>query len=177
MIENDKFIRIDSCRFRSNRINVYLLKISDVSISNILRVKNSQSIIEGIYFSEIFVSRGFYKYFEAEDINNEIIPVTRSYLWDYEPFSSFAILNPVLYNEMNLLISKDKLYYYHEDKIVCKNIIKENSHDKFLIDAEFLRDFLTSNKYSIVWIYKDDESKLEGKSNMIQYDGQNIRRI
>ncbi|MCS6130771.1 hypothetical protein DWV13_03725 [Clostridium botulinum] len=177
MIKSNKFIRIDSSYSNKNKVRVYILKTSNIDIQNILNYRDPGSFCEGIYFSEIFVSKEFYKYFELFYDNSNIIPVTKTYLWDYNPFSEFTIISPFFYKEMNLSISEDKQYYYYEDKMICKNTIKESCNDQFLIDADFLRDFLIMNMYSIVWVFEEASGSLERKNAIIQYDGKNICKI
>lgn len=165
MIRKEDFIRINSS---------YIIKTTDINTYDIIHKSGASTFVEGIYFSEIFVSKGFYKYFELLDESSGMIPVTRCYLWDCEPFSELSIINPLIYKEMNLTISEDKMSYYYKNRLICKNAIKETGNDELLIENKFLKDFLSEKMYSIVWVFEDDKNSLENKNIIVQYDGKKL---
>ncbi|MBU3201567.1 hypothetical protein LL037_03660 [Clostridium estertheticum] len=168
MIDRNEFIRINAS---------YMIKTTDIGTHSIIYPPYTSALVEGIYFSEIFVSKGFYKYFELSDENgsNDKMPVTSRYLWDCDPFSRFSIINTSIYKKMDLTISEDKMCYYYKDKLICKNTIKETGNDELLIESEFLKVFLSEEMYSIVWVFEVDKAALVSGNIIVQYDGENYK--
>jgi len=167
-ITENEYIRINGTS--DGKISTYIAnKEESITLGKIKNAKDN--FIEGVYYSELFLSDGFFKYFELLDKDEKIMATTKYYLWDYKPFTNFSIINPLICKEAQLSISEDKMQYYSQGEQVCINTIKQSGFDEFLIKVDFLSKYLISNNYKIIWIFND----LQKNENLvIQYDGINI---
>lgn len=152
IMDNEKWIRVDS----SSGITVNLLEC-DKSIA--IDDNNYVPCLEGVFYSELFITKRFYEAYDYLKLKDRFKYISIDYLWDYDPFFEFSILDVDIYQEMKLTISDDKFHYYHEGIEVCKNTIYEDGKDSLLIKKSFLDNFLHDKKCKLIWIYSTKTNK------------------
>jgi hypothetical protein len=141
---NDKWIPIS---FGCNLNYDLYIYIKGQTIDRYIREK---TLLEGIFYNELYRTKHFYKTVELTNTNEQVLI---KYLWDYDPFTSITLLHPKIINKLDLQVGECRCTYYYKDELVCKNTVFENRTDQLVIKRSFLIEL--QKKYEIAWCFKN----------------------
>ncbi|MGN6712478.1 hypothetical protein [Anaerocolumna jejuensis] len=133
----------------TNDIYAYLITDMEFDCNNV-SIKRDYCV-EGFFFHEIFLSYGFFDYFTVRNNSEKVYQMVYSYSWDNDPYCELKILNPKIYQELNLKISKDKTEYTSNGVTVVKNCMKEG-RDVLKFNSAYLKNYIMDNRYKIIWV-------------------------